>query len=250
MSPKACEGKPLVLGSEANRFCRAVRASQCGKLLAEPRLVTFSGRAATFLSGGQQAVPEVAPCGRVVGTRFEPFGVEMKFLPKVLESGKVCMEVDANVSTLNPGNGYTVGGVAVAGRDEHRARSCVTLSPGQTCLMHGGRDQDGHDLIAMFTPQIVDVMDPTPRAVAVAPIMCMPIPGPAICPMPAPVMPTVWTAPMPMPVVPAAAEVPASEPKLAKMMARYQQACAAGDTAKARKFAEKCMAIDPTCFAK
>jgi hypothetical protein len=43
---------------------------------------------------------------------------------------------------------------------------------------------------------------------------------------------------------------PAADPKLAKLLAKYQAACAAGDTAKARKLAVKCLDLDPTCFGR
>jgi hypothetical protein len=74
------------------------------------------------------------------------------------------------------------------------------------------------------------------------------------CP-PAMMPPTVWAAPMPAPVVQAAAhEVvpapPGGTSPLEWFMVLYGQACAAGDTAKSRMYAEKCLAIDPTCFGK
>lgn len=63
----------------------------------------------------------------------------------------------------------------------------------------------------------------------------------------------------PCPVTHAIAFVPAQEceeprrpanPTLTKLMAKYEQACADGDTEKARKLARRCLDIDPTCFTK
>ena len=39
-------------------------------------------------------------------------------------------------------------------------------------------------------------------------------------------------------------------PRLAKMLQKYEDACAAGDQAKARKLAVRALDIDPACFQK
>ena len=57
------------------------------KILAEPRLVTISGKPASFLSGGEQAVPVPAGLGQV-GVQFEEFGTRLNFLPIVLGDGR------------------------------------------------------------------------------------------------------------------------------------------------------------------
>ena len=72
-----------------------MKAQHAGKLIAEPRIITQSGRPATFLSGGQQ------PCltgmkmvehpdgsqGPEFETQMMPFGINMKFLPVVDRDG-------------------------------------------------------------------------------------------------------------------------------------------------------------------
>src|SRR5207248_1351366 len=96
LSPKACDGKPKMLSAaEASRFCQSMRAMKVGQMLAEPRLVTYSGRPGTFLSGGQvRRVTGVTMVGRPDGTTrpdfqsdFTPFGCEIKFLPIVSPDG-------------------------------------------------------------------------------------------------------------------------------------------------------------------
>ena len=123
-----------------NTFITALREERLAKLLAEPRLVTLSGRPATFLSGGQQAVPEVTASGvggGTVGTRFEPFGTQLTFLPIVLGNGKIYLEVEPVISQLNANNGFIIGGVAVPGRDEQRVRTAIMMEPGQTFAIGG-----------------------------------------------------------------------------------------------------------------
>jgi type II secretory pathway component GspD/PulD (secretin) len=43
---------------------------------------------------------------------------------------------------------------------------------------------------------------------------------------------------------------PPMDPKLAKLMEKYRQACSEGRAKAAKKLAERCLAIDPTCFGK
>src|SRR5262249_14866505 len=69
-------------------FLQALREENVLKLMAEPRLVTLSGRPASFLSGGEQAVPVPAGLGQV-GVQFEEFGTRLNFLPIVLGNGKI-----------------------------------------------------------------------------------------------------------------------------------------------------------------
>jgi pilus assembly protein CpaC len=121
-------------------FIQALKNENIAKLLAEPRLVTLSGRPATFLSGGQQAVPQVTgggTSGGVVGTQFEPFGTGLTFLPIVYGNGKIYLEVEPSVSSLNAGNGFSIGGTIVSGRSEQRVRTSVIMEPGQTFAIGG-----------------------------------------------------------------------------------------------------------------
>jgi pilus assembly protein CpaC len=122
-------------------FLQALRQERLAKFLAEPKLVTQSGRPATFLSGGQQAVPEVTASGvggGTVGTRFEPFGTRLTFLPIVLGNGKIYLEVEPSISNLNAANGFTLtGGFVVQGRDEQTIRTAITLESGQTYAIGG-----------------------------------------------------------------------------------------------------------------
>jgi pilus assembly protein CpaC len=142
-----------------NTFITALREERLAKLLAEPRLVTLSGRPATFLSGGQQAVPEVTASGvggGTVGTRFEPFGTQLTFLPIVLGNGKIYLEVEPVISQLNANNGFVIGGVAVPGRDEQRVRTSVMMEPGQTFAI-GGLIQNEMGGNTLKTPILGDI---------------------------------------------------------------------------------------------
>src|SRR5438445_701854 len=100
-------------------FLQALRNESLAKILARPSVVTLSGRPASFLSGGEQAVPVPAGLGQV-GVQFEEFGTRLNFLPIVLGNGRIHLEVEPEVSNLNPANGTSINGTVVPGRDTDR----------------------------------------------------------------------------------------------------------------------------------
>jgi Flp pilus assembly secretin CpaC len=117
-------------------FLQALRQENLVKLIAEPRLVTLSGRPATFQSGGDQAVPEITGFNSV-GVRFEPFGTQLTFLPIVLGNGKIYLEVAPTVSSLDAASGVSVSGGFVPGRVRQLAQTSVELEPGHTLAIGG-----------------------------------------------------------------------------------------------------------------
>jgi pilus assembly protein CpaC len=117
-------------------FLQALKDENVLKLLAEPKLVTMSGRPASFLSGGEQAVPVPAGLGQI-GVQFEEFGTRLNFLPVVLANGKIHLEVEPEVSNLNAANGTSISGVTVPGRDTQRIHTTVELEDGQTFAIGG-----------------------------------------------------------------------------------------------------------------
>ncbi|SRR5579883_375290 len=118
-------------------FLIALRTNGLAKFLAEPRLVTMSGRPASFLVGGQQAVP-VAAGFSGVGVQFIPFGTTLSFVPIVLGNGKIYLEVSPSISVLDAANGVTpAGGGFVPGRDINSVTTTVELEAGQTFVIGG-----------------------------------------------------------------------------------------------------------------
>lgn len=126
-------------------FLQALRTEDVSKILAEPKLVTMSGKSATFVSGGDQAVPEISGGGlggSVGGIRFEPFGVRVSFLPIVLGDGKIYLEIEPEISSIsnNPLSASPVpqsGSGVVYGRTTNRIHTTVTMEDGQTFVLGG-----------------------------------------------------------------------------------------------------------------
>jgi pilus assembly protein CpaC len=194
-SPGAPNGQPvnaffgiITHGSTFLGFLQALRDEQVTKLLAEPRLVTLSGKSASFLSGGEQAVPVPAGLGQV-GVQFEEFGTRLNFLPIVLGDGRIHLEVEPEVSSLNAANGTSISGTVVPGRNTQRVHTTVDLEPGQTLVIGGliqhdvtgtaqkvpvlgdlpyfgaafrtmSYTEDETELLVLVTPHLVDGMSP------------------------------------------------------------------------------------------
>jgi Flp pilus assembly secretin CpaC len=115
---------------------QGLRDENLAKLLAEPRLITLSGQPASFLSGGEQAIP--TPAGNSqVGVQFEEFGTRLNFLPTVLEGGKIHLELEIEVSQLDAASGANISGAFVPGRTTHRVHTSVEVADGQTFVMGG-----------------------------------------------------------------------------------------------------------------
>jgi pilus assembly protein CpaC len=115
---------------------QALRNDNLAKILAEPKLVTLSGRSATMLSGGEQAIPETAGLGSV-SVRFEPFGTRLSFLPIVLGNGKIHLEVEPEVSNIDAAVGTSIAGTVVPGRNTQRVHTTVVIEDGQTLAIGG-----------------------------------------------------------------------------------------------------------------
>src|SRR5207253_7623022 len=75
------------------------------RLLSEPTLVTLSGRPATFIAGGEFAVPTIV--GSVglnaVTTDFRAFGAIISFLPTIVDKDRIRLQVAPEFSQINAG---------------------------------------------------------------------------------------------------------------------------------------------------
>ncbi len=118
-------------------FLEALKTEGLAKLLAEPKLVTQSGRPARLLSGGRQAVLSAASGINGPGVTFEDIGTELEFLPIVYGNGKIYLEVAPRVRSVNAGLGIVTTFGTVPGFDEQSLRTAVVMESGQTFALGG-----------------------------------------------------------------------------------------------------------------
>ena len=121
-------------------FVDALKENGLIKVLAEPTLITMSGKSANFLAGGEFPIP-VPQTGGVGGTtitiEYKTFGVGLSFTPTVLSSGKINMQVAPEVSDLDFSNAVAFQGFVVPGLSTRRVSTTVELADGQSFAIAG-----------------------------------------------------------------------------------------------------------------
>ncbi|MGW8256587.1 MAG: type II and III secretion system protein family protein, partial [Thermoguttaceae bacterium] len=92
----------------------ALRQDNLLKIMAEPTLVTESGRAASFNSGGEIPVPTPQSLG-TISIEWKTYGTQVDFVPIVLGNGRIRLEVRPYVSEPDNSHSTTIGGTTVPG---------------------------------------------------------------------------------------------------------------------------------------
>jgi pilus assembly protein CpaC len=133
----------------------AAKENGVAKILAEPTLVTQTGHEAQFLSGGEFPIP--VPRG-LQGTtiEFKEFGVGIRFLPVVLDSGRISLKLNISVSELVSDNSVAVStdGVTstflIPSLTKRSAQSTVELGDGQTIGIAGLISENLREVVTKF----------------------------------------------------------------------------------------------------
>jgi pilus assembly protein CpaC len=138
-SVQAAGGNILATGTfdddSFNLVLRALATNGTAKILAEPNVVTLSGKPASFVSGGEFAVPTVVGVGgaQAATTTFKSFGTQVQFLPTVLDKDRIRLQVTPTFSTLNPDNSVD----GIFGLDTRTVSTTVDLREGQVLAIAG-----------------------------------------------------------------------------------------------------------------
>ncbi|MEO8494507.1 MAG: pilus assembly protein N-terminal domain-containing protein [Planctomycetota bacterium] len=134
-------GETLAFGivNDANSFfgfIDALRQYNLVKVLAEPTLVTVSGRPASFNSGGEFPIPIPQGLGTTT-IQFREFGTRVDFVPIVLGNGRIRLEVRPSVSELDYSRSVTLNGTTVPGVRTRWVDTGVEMKAGQTLALAG-----------------------------------------------------------------------------------------------------------------
>ncbi len=126
------------LGGSASltTFIDALKDNGLVKVLAEPNLICLSGKSASFLAGGEIPIPIPQALG-TVAIEYKPFGVGLNFTPIVLESGRISIQVNPEVSELDYSLGVTINSWQIPGLTTRRASTTVELGSGQSFAIAG-----------------------------------------------------------------------------------------------------------------
>ncbi len=130
-----------VFGTVANDnifqgFIEALKQESLLTILAEPNLTTTNGRPANFLDGGQFPVPIPQGLG-TVSVQYKSFGVQLEFVPTILSSGRLRMQVSPEVSSKDLSNSITVQGINVPSLITRRVNTEIEMNFGETLIIGG-----------------------------------------------------------------------------------------------------------------
>jgi pilus assembly protein CpaC len=166
---------------------RALRQSGYFQSLAEPNLLAYNGREASFLAGGEFPVPFSTGLG-AVAIQFREFGVRLNFTPTIA-GDLIRLRVRPEVSSLDFNNGILLQGFRIPALTVRRAETEVELRDGQSFAIAGLIDntaqednavvpflsqlpiignlfkskadrQERTELLVLITPRLVRALDP------------------------------------------------------------------------------------------
>jgi pilus assembly protein CpaC len=128
------------------------------KILAEPTLITLSGKTANFLAGGEFPIPVPQSGGGVtsITIEYKPFGVGLNFTPTVLSNKKISMQVAPEVSELDFSRALTISGFVVPSLTTRRASTTIELGDGQSFAIAGLLKEEVREVISKF-PLLGDI---------------------------------------------------------------------------------------------
>lgn len=130
------------------------------KVLAEPNLTALSGQSAEFLSGGEYPVPVATDDG--ISIDYRDFGVGVSFVPTVLDSGKINLNLKVLVSELSNANSVSITAIetdtsiVTPALIKRSTATTVELGDGQTIVIGGLLSDNLRESITKF-PGLGDI---------------------------------------------------------------------------------------------
>jgi pilus assembly protein CpaC len=115
------------------------------EILAEPNLMTESGKDASFLAGGEFPFPILQSTGGSGGfagitIQFKEFGIRLNFTPTLTPDGLIHLKVKPEVSSLDFTNALTLQGFVIPALATNRVESEMNLTDGQSFAIAGLMD--------------------------------------------------------------------------------------------------------------
>ncbi len=117
-------------------FIDALRQNNLIKVLAEPQMVTISGRPASFNSGGEFPIIVPQSLG-TVSIEYRQYGTRVDFVPIVLGNGNLRLEVRPQVSEIDPSRSVVINDMSVPALRTRWVDTAVEMKAGQTLALAG-----------------------------------------------------------------------------------------------------------------
>ncbi|MGE5593773.1 MAG: BON domain-containing protein [Betaproteobacteria bacterium] len=125
------------------------------KVLAAPSLLTLSGEQADFLVGGEIPVYAGQSDGKIA-FEWRPYGIKLTMLPVVDSRGRVAIDVQPEVSSLDWNNALDVGDAVIPALKVRRASTHLIVDDGATIAI-GGLLQNNDAKIVNKIPILGDI---------------------------------------------------------------------------------------------
>ncbi len=132
-------------GLEIGILLEALESKGVVRTLAEPNLTALSGQEAKFLAGGEFPIP-VAQQGGTISIEFKPFGVELNFIPRVIDGDLINLELETSVSALDFDNTFQFESIQVPAFRKRESQTTVELRDGESFAIAGLLQEDFRDL--------------------------------------------------------------------------------------------------------
>ena len=149
VGPDASGAVALAVGSSSaalGLLIDALEVRGAVRTLAEPNLSALSGQEAQFLAGGEYPVP-VAQEEGVVTIEFKPFGIELGFVPRVVDGDVINLELSAAVSSIDPTTSVTQNGFTVDAFRRRETSTTVEMRDGESFAIAGLLSDDFQDTV-------------------------------------------------------------------------------------------------------
>ncbi|PTQ75772.1 type II and III secretion system protein family protein [Celeribacter persicus] len=140
--------------TELSILLEAMEEKGLVRTLAEPNLTALSGQQAKFLAGGEYPIPVSDEDGIYID--YKPFGVELEFVPRVINGDQINLEMRAAVSGIDSTVNYSVNGFTLNSFKRRETSTTVELRDGQSFAIAGLLQDDFEDLIGQV-PWLGDI---------------------------------------------------------------------------------------------
>lgn len=139
-------------GTSWTIFIDALKENGLLKVLAEPNLLTLSGKSANFLAGGEFPIPVPQPGAgaTAITVEYKPFGIALNFTPTVLSNKKISMQVSPEVSDLDFSNAISIGGFVIPAIATRKLSTTIELADGQSFAIAGLLKDDVREIISKY----------------------------------------------------------------------------------------------------
>jgi Flp pilus assembly secretin CpaC len=121
--------------AQTSAFFNFLETHNLAKVLAEPHLLANSGEKAEFLSGGE--IPIVIAQALNTSIVFKQFGTSVIFVPTVVGTDDIELEVKPEVSEPDYAHGVTEFGFSIPAFVTRRAKTYVQMKNNQTLIIAG-----------------------------------------------------------------------------------------------------------------